>query len=326
MARARHLRHLVRRLDNHTDPVYRQVAGQLGGRMGLRPDMVDDFVAALPGEFLPPPGTPTQWANDLDSYGAATTIAAKLGWTLPLGGSVHLQALTVATATALQLDPIVSLRRQRHVTFVAQSMGVPAPGVPPARAVDQLGAALRGAWRLRWSNHVKETFWRLVVNGLPTSERMGRLGDPCPCGAPSPGREHHLWSCPAAAAVVGELTRCLPAQSPPVRRHHVWLMDPPYAALQPDVWRVVCLAAIRAMWVARGFLMVPARRERFPAGGNKVQHAQQLAVNAFWRFLREFTMLGKFPMAWRRLLGPASPFLCFPHPAGKLTINCPQPA
>lgn len=54
-----------------------------------------------------------------------------------------------------------------------------------------------------------------------------------------------------------------------------------------------------------------------------VQHAREYAVETFWRYLQEFTFLGRCPAAWRRHLQPTSPFLSFSHPAAALTINRP---
>ena len=105
-------------------------------------------------------------------------------------------------------------------------------------------------------------YWRLVLNGLASGERLHQQQCRCVCGPlPSdqpPGRHHHFWDCPIAKSVVEVLRQqlvggwcCVPLQP-----HHVLFMERPRGAstthtLHKGVWRVVCLAAINAMDLGR---------------------------------------------------------------------------
>jgi hypothetical protein len=62
-------------------------------------------------------------------------------------------------------------------------------------------------------------------------------------------RAHMLWECPPAVAVHGALLKALTRRGCTVvmEHKHVWPMHCPDRALHADLWRVVCLAAVRAM-------------------------------------------------------------------------------
>ena len=60
-------------------------------------------------------------------------------------------------------------------------------GAAAAAAVLELQRLLPALWRIRWANQYKETYWRLLLDGLPTSQRMHMAtGGACPCGHPIP--------------------------------------------------------------------------------------------------------------------------------------------
>lgn len=128
-----------------------------------------------------------------------------------------------------------------------------------------IAKAQRAVWKVRWDNHVKEVYWRLVLNGLATAERLHKPEQRCLCAQPGPGRLHHFWECPVARAVADTVATQLvgpfalrPAGQVLTARH-LMLMRPPDTvsdtALQPaiheGVWQVVCLAAVAAMDVGR---------------------------------------------------------------------------
>lgn len=109
---------------------------------------------------------------------------------------------------------------------------------------------LQQLWQLPWDNSRKEIYWRLVMDALPTAERMHMAGEPCNCGVLMPGRAHHYWDCPVAAAVTAEVQRALHLFDPATRtvqRHHLWLFMVPQTQLHKGVWMVVCLAALLSM-------------------------------------------------------------------------------
>jgi hypothetical protein len=119
-----------------------------------------------------------------------------------------------------------------------------------AACCKSVAAAQRQLWKLRWDNHYKEV-WRLVVNGLATTERMHMQDCGCVCdpvvGGP-PGRHHHFWECSVAQAVVAQLQHQITGWYPgALQPQHVLCMLSPGAGipgarpLHEGVWRVVCL-------------------------------------------------------------------------------------
>jgi hypothetical protein len=179
---------------------------------------------------------------------------------------------------------------------------------------------LKHLWRLGWHNDRKELFWRLIVNGLPFSSRFN-LGVTCACegaDACNPGRVHHFWSCPAAQAIVGVIAQeCGCSTASPLLRRHVWLMLPPPALTARfgqqlwvrQVWRVVCLAALNAMWTVA---QSPAARRAVPAAqGAGPATMSCMATLRFRILLDEFAMVGKPPRTWARLLPGDAPFYRF---------------
>jgi hypothetical protein len=177
-------------------------------------------------------------------------------------------------------------------------------------------ALLKHLWRMKWHNNRKEVFWRLIVNGLPFSSRFN-LGATCACGgedAHDPGRLHHFWSCHAAQAVSAVLAReCGCSDASPLLRRHVWLMLPPPALTTRfgqhmwvrQLWRIVCLAALNAMWVvaqspgARADAAVPG------AGGASMA---SMATVRLRLLLDEYALVGKPPRTWERVLPGDAPF------------------
>jgi hypothetical protein len=294
-------------------------------------DQAEALWALIPNDLRPADGGDWQPSgySDPHIFEAARSLMPLLGWKLPDGTTVALPHLTVKDATALLTQALYQDRKQRHLQYVAAALGTAETQPVVSQGLQDLLTCLRTLWKMRWSNYYKETFWRLVLNGLPTSERMhlasssqtGILVD-CLCGAHQPGRQHHFWDCPAAQAVVQEIERCL-GDGHHVARPHLWLLWVPTGA-PACIWPVVCLAAVRAMWTARGLLMLPERRGGLHGTPEHQMHqVQGRAVAAFWSYLLDFTRLGKVPQSWRRRLGPASPFLHFHSPAGRLSINRP---
>jgi hypothetical protein len=293
-----------------------RVLGEALGGEHVAAGTVAVLVQRLPRDFLPPTGWYEEQQQPQHTVAAAAaTLLRHLGWRLPGGRGAALGSISVARATALQLAPVVLERGERHTAFAALAVG----GQAAPADVGQLTSLFPLLWRIKWSNFQKELYWRLVIDALPTSQRMHMAQQECACGAAGPGREHHFWDCPAAQAVVAELQRALPNGA--ISRAHVWLMRP-VGGVTRGVWRVVCLAALRAMWVARGAMMVPQRRQRFVGGAQQLlQHAQRLAVQAFWATLEEFVCTGRHPAQWRRSLQHGAPFLHFPAPGARLRVH-----
>jgi hypothetical protein len=156
------------------------------------------------------------------------------------------------------------LRAKYQEDFVDEFAPVCDRGSPDAVSlhVRAIVAAQAQLWRVHWDNSIKEVYWRLVLNGLATGERLHQQQCRCVCGSmpdgQPPGRRHHFWDCPVAQSVVRVLQQqllggwCRGALLP----HHVLCMEAPKGCsdahtLHKGVWRIVCLAAVNAMDLGR---------------------------------------------------------------------------
>jgi len=296
----------------------------------LAKDEVAACLAALPGTWVAAARAKLQRSSEVDL--APDPLMIRLGWEPPSGRAVKLHLLSVRDATSLctLTTPVIEERKLRHTTFVALALAVQ-PGTVDASALSLLSCALKRCWRLRWDNHYKETFWRLALDGLPTAQRLHLLGGPgCPCGGEGcavPDRLHHFWHCAVAVAVRGELSTSLGST---VTRRQLWLMDAP-PLINQDVWCVVALAALNAIWRARTVLCVPRTMASLPRNLREnpsalLAHAAGLAVERFWAFMHDFASAHSAPGAWRRVLQANHPFLTFLSPAGRLHVNRPAVA
>lgn len=275
------------------------------------------------------------------SNAVVQTLFDRLGWWVHEPGatvptSVKVADLTVRTAYRLLIQPTVDLRVSRWKDFIAEATGVHVSCVSDSE-VGALQGLLGTVWRrVKWGNAQKVLFWRTCVNGLPTSITRN-TGRSCYCqqaGHACPGRKHHLWDCAAAQAVVSELCRCLGVQQLPCR--NVWLMElPPEMVPQPlgedargvrrvlrEVWLVVCLAALHAMWTTAKKVMKPEIRERLAAQPRGLHAVVADAARVhLWALLHDFVRSSSMPGSWRRLLPANTPFLCLPNPGGRLAVN-----
>jgi hypothetical protein len=244
-------------------------------------------------------------------------------------------------AYRMLLQPTFDLRVQRWRQFIADAEGTNVAAVDDAM-VKSLQTKLGVIWRrVKWSNSRKYLYWQLVVDGIPTAARYN-TGGACYCTADShacPDRTHHFWHCPAAAAVVAEMCRCLGVSH--LQRKQVWLMELPEQmggsshagrGALPDgsrargalkeVWMVVCLAALQAMWVTAKKIMghdIRAALAAQPRGLHAV--VVDSAVAAFWELLHEFAESSVVPGSWRRLLPQGTPFLHFPRVDRRIQVN-----
>ena len=256
--------------------------------------------------------------------------------------------LTVKAATRLQQGPWRDAVQDMHARCIRaalrlgaeqggeqqQQMAAPAPG-QVQQLLQQLQPRIRTAWKLCWSNHFKETWWRLLLEGVPAAGGHGiALRGPCPCGWSAPEhldkparataqRDHVFWHCPPAAAVRRVLAHNLPP-GVQLQAQHLWLLQPPCGELHPQVWMVVGLAALTVMASARKHMWAMHMRrreqeeeERAPQqhrrgarqNGNQA-HAQQVAephIAATRRAtarlvdgVRDFVDMGRVPGVWVR--------------------------
>ena len=187
-------------------------------------------------------------------------LVSRLGWyLLPAGKPCSIRRLSVKTATALQLRNLRVEQQARKRQFVVLALNN-SNSAATRDGVGSVTAAQRKLWKLRWDNRIKEVFWRVVLNGVPTAARMPGVQRACLCGACMPGYDHHYWHCPVAQAVVQSIVENLPTAwctrtpgSSALSMQHIWLMQPPHGgrSVLTCVWRVVCLAAFNAMDVGR---------------------------------------------------------------------------
>jgi hypothetical protein len=214
---------------------------------------------------------------------------------------INIAALTVKSATVLQLQPLSILRQRHRQDFVDEFAPVLDRGNPDAvyAHVQAVAAAQKQLWKVRWDNHYKEVYWRVVLNGLATGERLHQQQCRCVCGSlPSgqpPGRRHHFWSCPVAQSVVQVVQQQLAAGwcRGVLQPHHVLCMEPTQGVatqftLHKGVWRVACLAAVNAMDLGRRAacqISVQEKRDRATAAAAQLAAApargQRLITDMF---------------------------------------------
>ena len=237
-------------------------------RPSLLSPIIARFLALVPGSWV----AAARACPVSPSYAAfAEATLPSLGWRTATG-PFSVEQLTVRRATALQLGDRASrfdIRARAYVTEAQAASGVPrAAGLPDTDAPASMRRLLANLWRLKCGNDMKEVFWRLFHNGLPTAGRLHASEQRCGagCSAVSPGRVHHFWECPVAQAVVAVLTAGLrrhcshqpqPCAAPSIVATHVWLASPPsHCGVQAWAWQLVCLVAVAARNFL-GFCFVP---------------------------------------------------------------------
>lgn len=267
--------------------------------------------SATAAQLLLAPSTETVWCEQL---------APRLGWRRANGRIVTLAKVSVKVLTELQMAASGLVLAAKQVTF----RGMACLNLPPLQQAqhDELSRLLQAAWKLKWDNRRKEVLWRLMLDALPTAERMHHSQEACACGVVCPGRLHHYWDCPVAQAVVlvlrDQLHLC--GVQVDVCRPHVWLARSPCNLVHAGVWLVVALAALLAMDKGRKLLYLWSQRlaqQPFLSPqhvSQQHQHhimlASKLATATFWDMLVDFVGMGDCRPEWEGRVGIAHPFLC----------------
>ena len=222
--------------------------------------------------------------------------------------------LTVRAATKLLLTDATASKTASMAAYAALALELPLEHSDALAA--QVQNMLARIWRLPWDNKRKEPLWRLVHDGLPTSEKLSsshprpgaRPPQPCSCcGAPRPGRAHHFWSCPAAQALVGCLSTHAGQQ---LTRAHLWLARPP-PSIHQGVWDAVCVAAVSALDSARrrGYALAhPTGPPATPSLNHILSTTSRHAILLFWELLADFSTISTLPPSWASV-GPEHLFL-----------------
>ncbi|PRW56997.1 ERD4-related membrane [Chlorella sorokiniana] len=223
-----------------------------------------------------------------------------------------LRTFRVREGTALLTAPLRRRRLQSYFTPFA----VEAAGAAHDGSGQEVAALLQRLWRLRCDNGLKEPFWLLAHNGLPTA---ARLQSSCKCGAAAPGdRLHHYWACPVAAAVLSSIAAAAGGSIP---RRAIWLCRAP-AGIYAGVWDLVCLAAVAAMDHGRRTLYALSTGPPPEAPLSAI--AGRSARARFWSNLADFIAFDCAPLSWRDHCPTGHPFI-HTHPAtSKLVVHCPE--
>ena len=295
-------------------------------------DRLTALVEAIPACWKQAVNVHGYWGEPSAEQIVVDKLLPKIVWwyprsTLPVG----LEQLKVKQATKLQLGPLLEDRAAKQVSFLSEAVAALPQGhnISP----DCMPRLYKQVWQLPWDNKKKQVFWLLTLNGLPTAERLHKEEEACSCGAQMPGRAHHFWECPVAAAVRGEIERALNHTGGQigVQRDNVWLLSPPHSpGLHRGVWLVVCLAAMLAMHkgmrlLTRWRLHRPGDNERAPPPApRRIAAASRVATASFWDEIQDFLSLGLSPATWVSELTQQHPFIkltTLPCGERKLALN-----
>jgi len=235
-------------------------------------------------------------------------VLPHLGWRT-VATALPVAAFTVRTGTQLLLGctPLPAERTENFTAFCRAALGPTASLSSVQLALARLPTLFAQLWRLRWDNSVKEVFWRLVYDGLPTAARQHRPFS-CACDSFSPDRLHHFWDCPVAKAVVSILVDRLPRVSV-LPRSAVWLCLAP-AGQHEEAWAAVSLCALAAMERGRREMYRRLCEGQAPSPAF-VTSLQRHAIARFWELLADFCAVGAPRPAWRESIGTSHPFLSF---------------
>jgi hypothetical protein len=285
------------------------------------------LVAAIPACWKAAVNLQALGAQPSSEEVVTSKLLPRICWHLPCSSvPVPLAKMKVKQATQLQLGPILERRADKQLSFLTEAC----VSMPQGHNIspDSLPPLYKKLWALPWDNSRKVIFWQLTLDGLPTAQRLHQGGESCACGALGPGRAHHFWDCPVAAAVRGEVERGLNhgGGQYSLLRHHVWLCRlPSRPGLHYGVWLVVCLSALLAMhkgmklltrWRLHGHGGARQRDQPPPPPeAQRIPVASRVAKASFWDYVQDFLSLGLAPVTWTAELTAGHPFIQLHQPA-----------
>jgi hypothetical protein len=151
----------------------------------------------------------------------------------------------------------------------------------------RVATRLKAAWRLPWDNRLKETWWRLLLDGVQGAGGHGiALSKPCPCGWDAPAhlskseraaaqRAHVFWGCTPAVAIRTAISHNLSPGSQLLPKH-LWLLQPPGEQVEQGVWAVAGMAALSAMAGARKCMWALHMEDQRGAARGRARPAAQV--------------------------------------------------
>jgi hypothetical protein len=257
-------------------------------------------------------------------------VCKRLGWKSK-NKSYTSYTLTVKIATTLQMKPLYP-QAPLHPNYLRpQSTKLQgfAHAVGGGFNQDQVIKVLGRLWKLPVENSHKEIVWRLALNGLPTIQRLHRTNQVCGCGGAvgaAAGRQHVYFECEAVQSIINSIMQqlqgewALPAHTPSIQRHHIWMAVRPTEALHQGVWDMVCISALKAMDTSRAGLF-----KRISDGAREgTALAASVGARAcaqFWAYIGSFCGHNLAPQGWRNQVSARHPFITFDIETEKWNIN-----
>jgi hypothetical protein len=229
-------------------------------------------------------------------------------------------------------------RQDLHRATVSQVLQQSPASQEVARATARVRATMKSVWRVPMDNRVKEVWWRLMLNAVPSAGGHGIcLRGQCACGFAlsaqdlagrnsAQHRQHVFWDCPVAREVREQLRlglRSAPQAS--VQRQHVWLLRAPQqSGCCAVVWQAVALAAMAAMDSGRRTVWA-LTAGRPGANAAAVAAAGRTAAVHFWRVLQDFAhACRKAPSSAWDSITVEHPFLRRADPVRVLDVQWPE--
>ena len=198
-------------------------------------------------------------------------------------------------------------------------------------------------WRRPCDGKTLTCTWRLVLNGVPSAERLDPMkARQCGCNSRvGPDRVHFYYECPIVQPLLQSVAAqfqgdwALPPHRP-LQRQHIWLAQKPHRELRQSIWDIVVIYIIAACseghknWMDRVLklerIQQQQQRRRRSSSSRIVgsQHRPPMApgplmvssvstvvLAKFWGDLTDIIALDVFPKEWLQVVPLDHPFI---HP------------